>query len=82
MPSSDVKVKSITTDPEHRGHPLRILLARAADKFGAGRAGRSSRMADATKTFALNFPLRRTQNERTPIGTQPVNRLVAARDPW
>ena len=33
-------MKTITTDPEHRGHPLRILLARAADKFGAGRAGR------------------------------------------
>ena len=36
----------------------------------------------ATKTFALKSPLRRTQNEGTSNGTQPVNRLVAARDPW
>jgi hypothetical protein len=35
-----VKVKTITTDPKHRGHPLRILRARDADKFGAGRASR------------------------------------------
>jgi len=41
----------------------------------------STRRADATKAFAINFPLRRTQNERTPTGTQPEHSLVAARDP-
>jgi hypothetical protein len=45
------------------------------------RPRRSTRMADVTKAFALNFPLRRTRDERTPIETQPVNRLVAARNP-
>ena len=43
---------------------------------------RSMPSGDATKTFALKSPLRRTQNEGTSNGTQPVNRLVAARDPW
>ena len=50
--------------------------------LGAARRRRSTPRADTTKTFALKSPLRRTQNEGTSNGTQPVNRLVAAPDPW
>lgn len=35
-----VKVKTITTNSKHRGHPFRVLPARGAGKFGAGRGGR------------------------------------------
>ena len=39
---------------------------------------RSTQRPDATTMFALRSPLRRTHNEGTSNGTQPVNRLVAA----
>jgi len=43
---------------------------------------RSPKRADGTKRFAVTPPLRRARNEGTTTGTQPVNRPVAAGDPW
>ena len=37
---------------------------------------------DATKTFALKSPLRRTQSGAISNKTRPVSRLVAARGSW
>jgi len=48
--------------------------------LATGPRRRSIQRADATRVFALKFPLRQTQNQGISNGTQPVIRLVASRD--
>lgn len=65
----------------HHPHPTAAWLPVSDNGHGPPKA-------DANKVFPLKSPLirtsplRRTQNKGTSNVTEPVNRLVAARDPW